>query len=123
MGNKNIGTIWLVKMIQQLVDECGGQRAAARKLGNINLQTAIRDAINGVRTPSKALVEAFDEYNWRRIEETGIAEGNELALIMRLSKKTKNTIRFDVVGDVGIAYFAKTAFGRAVPHEIEVVLR
>ena len=51
-----------MEQLRRLVDEQGSQRAAARALGNVNLQSSIVNALAGIRLPSEALRRALDEY-------------------------------------------------------------
>ena len=134
MSGENIRNSDIVRRLQRVVDEYDTQRLAAEALGNINYQSSISNAINGVRLPSEAVRKALEAYDSQRgIERPESAEAPpdsqdtvEFSVTMRLARDTKNTFYYVAINDDAViksAYIQKSEIGADPPELIEVVVK
>ena len=134
MSEKNIQNSLIVIRLQRVVDEHGSQRAAAKALGNEGFQSAISNALKGIRLPSEALRKALVAYDSQlRIERPEAAEAPpdsqdtvDFSVTMRLARDTKNTFYYDAINDDAViksAYIQKSEIGADPPELIEVVVK
>ena len=118
MSEENIKNSEIVRRLQRVVDEHGTQRAAAKALGNKGFQSAISNALKGIRLPSEGLRKALDAYDAQRILTFSIG--------LPIEKTTPKFCLFKATSDEGYivsVYAPKAKVGSNPPEAIEAVVK
>ena len=134
MSKNHIQNSSLVRRLQRVVDGYDSQRLAAEALGNINYQSSISNAINGVRLPSKGLRKALEVYeSQHHMMEPRAAEAPSNAqelfdflIELPIERTTHKFHLFKVTSDDGFivsVYAPKARMGSNPPKNISAAVK